>query len=153
MRLLLLLSLSTLACPSFANGPAPADPDLAKARAFFQRYVALEQAFDPSLADLYADDALIRASQLLPNGRTKTMPIPASHYKKLIRQAMQIARERDDKRIYTEVRYAKEPRGVRVRAKRFFVLEETQYPFAALLGPWRDGEWRILEEFTLSQPK
>jgi hypothetical protein len=39
---------------------AAADASIDQAKQLFDRYVALEHAFDPAVADLYADDARIR---------------------------------------------------------------------------------------------
>ena len=38
------------------------------AQAFFDRYVALGERYDPRLADLYTDDARIRSTRRYPNG-------------------------------------------------------------------------------------
>lgn len=153
MRTLLVLAALLVALPATAAEPSSSDPQLDKARAMFRRYVALDQSFDPALADLYADEAQIRTAKLLPTGKTQTFPIPAPQYKELVRYAAELARKQGDKRIYTEVRYDKEARGVRVNAVRISLLKKDRNWVSILFGPSRGGEWRILEESTLSRAK
>jgi hypothetical protein len=39
-----------------------------EARSLFQRYSSLEADFNPAVADLYADDALIKNKRIYPTG-------------------------------------------------------------------------------------
>lgn len=145
--LLLLLPLP----PASAEGPKPTSSQLEKARALFQRYIDLEQSFDPALADLYADDALIRNTKVRPGGREYTIPIPAHQYKELLRHAIKIAQEKGDKRVYSGIEYVADARGVRMNALRISLLEETSTPVSIVFGPWHDGRWLVLEESTLDR--
>jgi len=56
---------------------AYADSRIEKAKALFTRYVELEKEFDPSVADLYSDDAVIRNTRRYPNAQVRTIEIPA----------------------------------------------------------------------------
>jgi len=48
------------------------------ARQLFERYVALGQAYDTRLADLYSDDALIRNKRTYPTGEVRNYTSPIS---------------------------------------------------------------------------
>ena len=132
--------------------PAPAATPVAEARALFERYVSLEQAFDPAVADLYADDALIRNRRTYPTGEVRELRIPAPQYKELIRTAMPLAKARRDTSSYSDVKYVEEGSRVRVTATRFSNLKQYSSPLSLLVGPTEGGMWRIYEELSESQP-
>jgi hypothetical protein len=132
--------------------PAAPAPALAEARRLFDRYVALEEAFDPAVADLYADDAVIQNKRKYPDGQVKTMSLPAPKYKQLIRAAMPAAKARNDRNKYADVRYTPEGAGVRITAQRFSELKKYTSPLSLLVKPDAKGTWFIYEELSESQP-
>jgi hypothetical protein len=162
MRLLAIATLGYLvlvaASADAANdGPKPkpaasTKPAIAEARRLFERYVALEKAFDPAAADLYADEAVIQNKRKYPDGQVKTMTMPAPRYKALIRSAMPAAKARDDRNTYSDVRYSAEGAGVRITAQRFSELKKYTSPLSMLVKPDARGAWLIYEELSESQP-
>lgn len=132
---------------------APAAPALAEAKKLFDQYVSLEQAFDPAVADLYADEAVIQNRRRYPDGQEKTMSLPAPKYKALIRAAMPTAKARGDKNSYSDVKYAPAERGgVRITAQRFSELKKYTSPLSLLVKADARGKWLIYEELSESQP-
>jgi hypothetical protein len=134
-----------------AAEPAP-DDRVARAKGVFERYVVLGKAFDPSLADLYADDARIRNRRTYPTGEVGVRSLPAPKYKELIRSAMALAKERGDTSTYSDVRYEIEGDGVRITADRFSNLKQYHSPISLLVKPNVSGDWLIVEELSESQP-
>ena len=132
--------------------PAATAAAIAEARRLFKRYVALEQAFDPAAADLYADEAVIQNKRKYPDGQVKTMSMPAPKYKALIRSAMPAAKARNDRSTYSDVRYSAEGAGVRITAQRFSELKKYTSPLSMLVKPDARGAWLIFEELSESQP-
>ena len=63
----------------------------AAAKQLFERYIALGHVYDVSIADLYADDAVIKNKRTYPTGEVRELTMPAANYKTLIRQAMRTA--------------------------------------------------------------
>jgi hypothetical protein len=122
------------------------------AKVLFDRYVQLGNAFDPAIADLYADDALIKNTRTYPNGQVRELTMPALQYKMLIRQAMPLAKAKGDTSSYSEVTFDQEGSGVRVRATRFSNLKKYSSPISLLLAPDNSGRWLIREEISESQP-
>jgi len=59
---------------------APTADARAKAERLLERYIALEAAFDPAVADLYADDAVIRNRRTYPTGEVHEVTAPAAQY-------------------------------------------------------------------------
>lgn len=124
----------------------------AKAKDLFERYVALEHAFDPAVADLYSDDAKIQNTRTYPTGDKRTLTIPALDYKKLIRGAMPLAKARGDTSSYSDVKYTAEGDRVRITCTRFSGLKKYSSPLSLLVGADKDGNWLIFEEISESQP-
>jgi hypothetical protein len=131
---------------------APAQASETAARQLFERYVALGHAYDPSLADLYADDALIRNKRTYPTGEIRELTMPAAKYKALIRSAMPLAKARGDRNTFSDVSYAAEGDRVRIRASRFSELKKYTSPISLLVGPSANGTWLIYEEVSESRP-
>lgn len=127
-------------------------PQETRARAVFDEYVRLGEAFDPTMADLYADTAKISNRRVFPDGTAREMSMPAPSYKTLLRQVMPTAKERNDVSRYSEVRYSVEGDNVRIHATRYSVMKDYSAPHTLLVGPDTDGTWRILEESGESRP-
>src|SRR6185436_7429246 len=112
---LFVAALTTLAA---AQGAPPAEAR-AKAEALWNRYVALEAAFDPAVADLYADDAVIRNKRTYPTGEVREATVPAAQYKALIRQAIPLAKAQNDISRYSGCTYTAAGPRVRITCARF----------------------------------
>ena len=143
-----ILTSLVIACASVAIA---ADPT-AKAKEFFERYIALEHAFDPAAADLYSDDAKIQNTRTYPTGEKRTFTMPAADYKKLIKVAMPLAKARGDTSTYSDTKYTPEGDRVRINCTRFSELKKYSSPLSLLVGPDKDGKWLIFEEISESQP-
>ena len=134
---------------AFGTAPALA---AGEAKLLFDRYVKLEQDFNPAAADLYADDAVIKNRRIYPNGQVREMTFPATQYKALVRQAMPLAKARGDTNSYSDVTFTQEGDGVRIRATRFSNLKQYSSPLSLLVRPGKNGEWLSREELSESQP-
>jgi hypothetical protein len=119
---------------------------IAKAKAFFARYVQLEHAFDPAQADLYRDDAVIVNKRVYPNGKTIETPIPALRYKHYIRTGMAEAKQKGDISNYSNESCTVEGDKVRIKVTRYSVLKKYSSPMSQLVGPDAQGNWVIYEE-------
>ncbi|MBX3710866.1 MAG: hypothetical protein KF800_02745 [Lysobacter sp.] len=152
--LLTLFATSAPSLPVHAAKPArtQASPQEANARALFEQFVQLGEAFDPALADLYADTAKISNRRVFPDGTSREMAMPAPSYKTLLRQVMPVAKEQNDVSRYSDVRYAVEGENVRIDATRHSVMKDYSAPHTLLVGPDTDGTWRVLEESGESRP-
>lgn len=152
--LLALFATTVPALTAHAGKPAKtqASPQEANARALFEQFVRLGEAFDPALADLYADTAKISNRRIFPDGTTREMAMPAPSYKTLLRQVMPVAKARNDVSRYSEVRYTVEGDNVRITATRYSVMKDYSAPHTLLVGPDSDGTWRVLEEAGESRP-
>jgi hypothetical protein len=123
-----------------------------KAEQLWNRYVALEAAFDPAVADLYAEDAVIRNRRTYPTGEVREATVPAAQYKLLVRQAIPLAKARNDISRYSGCTYAADGPRVRIVCARFSVLKNYTSPISMLVGPGPGGAWLIFEELSESRP-
>jgi hypothetical protein len=130
---------------------AQSDPDVAAAEAFFDRYSALGDAYDPAVASQYADDAVIESLRRYPNGTTRTIRLTGAEYKRVIRAAMPLARARGDRDTYSGVSFVPEGDGIRIRCTRYSELKQYASPFELVLAK-RGGRLRIVKEYSETQP-
>src|SRR5262245_64505124 len=86
---------------------------------FFDRFVALGGAYDASVADLYADDALIQSVRRYPDGRARTFRFVGVEYKRIIASAMPLARRRGDRDRYSNVTISMESDRPHIRCRRY----------------------------------
>jgi hypothetical protein len=142
-----LLSLAGVPLPP-SQSTAPVD----QAKALFTRFVELEQAYDIAVADLYADDAVIKNKRTYPTGEVRELTIPPAQYKQLLRQAMPLAKARGDRSTYSKCGYKAEGANVRISCSRYSELKKYTSPYTLLVGPGRAGKWQILEELSESRP-
>jgi hypothetical protein len=122
------------------------------AQSVFASYQSLERAFSPDVADLYCDTAVIRNVRTYPDGQQRTLEMPASKYKALIRAAMPLAKAKGDYSTYSKVAYAPEGENVRITATRYSVVKQYSSPISLLVGSCNGGDWALLEELSQSQP-
>ena len=147
----LVVALTLLAPTSEAAAKKDKDPRIAKAQELFERYVTLEQSFNPAIANLYSDDAVIRNKRTSADGDVRETETPALKHKEKIRVAMPFAKARGDVNGYTEIAYTVEGDGVRITAQRFSERKKSFTPISILVKPNSSGEWLIHEEITESQ--
>lgn len=142
---ILVLACALVAAPALAQGPSQAE-------SLFAQYQSREKAFDPAVADLYCDTALIRNVRTYPDGQQRTLELPAAKYKALIRMAMPLAEAKGDFSTYSNPLFRPEGGNVRVTATRYSVLKKYSSPMSLLVGKCSDGTVGILEELGESQP-
>ena len=138
--------------PADMSATPQESPQESKARAVFEEFVQLGEAFDLALVDLYADTAKISNRRVFPDGTSREMDMPAASYKPLLRRVMPVAKEQNDVSRYSDVRYTVEGGNVRITATRYSVMKDYSAPHSLLVGPDADGTWRVLEESGESRP-
>ncbi len=129
-----------------ASGALAEDQRVAAAQTFFARYQRLERNFDPELASLYAKDSVIWVTRIYSNNVVRQLKIPGDLYRQALRESMEHAEQRGDYNEYSDVRFDPQPGGVRIRAMRYNVWRDYRSPYAALVRPGGDGNWRIVDE-------
>jgi len=140
---------SALAAGAFAQQLAPVE-----GTRFFQTYITLSEAYDVSVADLYADDARIRSVRRYPTGQDRAMEVDGTKWKSLLRAAMPLAKAKGDRSEFRNIRAESAGDMVRIRADRYAVLKcywDRQY--FMLIGRRPDGRMQIVEEYMETRPE
>jgi hypothetical protein len=144
----LLLTVAVLAASPAQERP---DASLERARQVIESYVTLERAYDPRLADLYADEAVIKSNQSGPNGESQWATAQGWQYKKMVRDAMPKFRSMGFKASYSGARYEMAGKNVRVSAVQYVDKSRSSNPIQWTIGPGRTSQWLILEQVTVQR--
>jgi hypothetical protein len=145
---LTVLILFAIVQPSSCDTTAPE----ARARTFFARFVEISHAFDPAVADLYADEARIVSVRKYPHGAERTLQMPGVEYKALLRSAMPLAQACGDTNTYADVLYQRQGARMWICATRYSALKQYSSPYSPLVGPDASGTWLIYEEYSVTRP-
>jgi hypothetical protein len=161
MKKALVLILALCACGQIAAASKTAASSagskaelIAKAKAFFQHYVELEHGFDPAIADLYSNDATIKNTQYMKDGKIFPRTVEVAKYKQTLRDYMKTkARQVGDVSNYSNDTYTPEGSRVRIKVTRYSSIEKLSSPVSLLVGPDATGKWLIYEELSESHLK
>ena len=121
--------------------------DLAAARATFDRFVELEAAFDPRVAELYADDGIVIERVEVEGVERRTREIPMRRYKALIAAAFADHRHAPETATHSQIRLERfAPGWVRVRTLRRSSASRAASDYEIVVRAGSDGVWRIVKE-------
>ena len=95
--------------------------DLQEGRRFFDRYIALGNSYNPSLATLYADSAAIKTTRRYPTGQIRSLELTGTQWKTLLQKAMPLAKAQGDRSEFKNVRFEAIGDDIRVKADRYSV--------------------------------
>lgn len=134
------------------SGIAAAAPETPEE--FFQRFVETGHRFDPSVANLYADNASIRMYRRYPHGLERSMEMSGAEWKVLLHKVMPLARAKNDKSTYTNVRFVSLGGKVKITADRYAVRKcYTDPSYYLFIEKQPDGGYRVIEEYFETEPK
>jgi hypothetical protein len=147
-RMMYFLVLFALANASLAAQTAPAG----SAQELWKSYQDLGSRFDPSLADLYADDAVVRNTRRYPDGHTRTLEWSGKEYQSLVRQAMPLARSRGDLDLYSNVQFKVIGDRTQITATRYSTSKRYYAPHELITENVKGEGWKIVAETGQSRP-
>ena len=120
---------------------------------FFQRYVELGDAFDPSVANLYSDKAIIHAYRVYPHGLERNMEMTGAQWKQLITKVMPLAKSQNDKSTFSKVEINEFDGGFKIKADRYSVRKcYTDTGYYMVVKPDGNGSLKIFEEYMETKP-
>jgi len=122
-----------------------------QAQALFKQYQALEDTYDATLQNLYANTADIRMLKIHPDGQQEGLHIPINQYKQRLDQLMPLAKANSDKGLYYGIEYVPMTQFVQIKSKRK-ALPSNETGFVHLVvGPsdpkHPENRWQIYEEY------
>lgn len=124
-----------------------------KPEEFFSRYMHLGNTFDPTVADLYDDDAQILAYRVYPHGLERNMELTGAQWKGLVKKVMPLAKEKNDKSTFSNVVITKIEDGFKIKADRYSVSKcYTDSGYYMVLKLNQDGSLVIVKEYMETKP-
>ncbi len=124
------------------------------AKVLFDKYVQLSDNFDPSLAELYFDEAEIHAYRKYPYGTERAMELKGAQWKQLLTRAMPLAKAQNDKSIFSEVAISNYGNGFKIKANRYSNRKcYTDTGYYMVVAPNDVGKLQIIEEYSETQPQ
>jgi len=151
-RLSFLVLLAATALAVAASAAENEDPKIARAKDVFERYVALMEAFAPAVGQLYADDAKVHTVQVSPGGEEQKAETSGRQWKAVVRQLLPSAKRVNDRSTFSDVKARVDGENVRIEAKRHWLRTDFRSDFWMVIGPDATGEWKILEEHSVTRP-
>ena len=109
----------------------------------------LADEFNPLMANLYSDYALIQNTVINSDGSQKTRVIPAPYYKSILSNAMQMAKDMGDTYTYSDLEFKMEGKRVRVTYVRHSHLRDYSSPVSMLMGIEDDEAGIVYEELSV----
>ena len=130
---------------------AHSDEPLNAAKGVYDRYVQYTCNFDPSVAQLYAEEALVQMTRKYPDGTSQTRTVPSGKHKEFIRAILPIAKQRGDTCRFSDAEYKQEGGDkVRINVKQYSDLGK-YWSDVSLLVVKVDDQWLITEDVTVSE--
>ncbi|MEM7196004.1 MAG: hypothetical protein AAF402_13725 [Pseudomonadota bacterium] len=118
---------------------------------FFQLYESKWREFDPSVVDLYSDDATIIAVRNMEDGVEQTLKIDGTRYKELAVSTMDLARRRGDSSEYSNVRVESTGNAAKISATRYSTVKCFEDPnYYMVVERQTNGVLLIIEEYAES---
>lgn len=131
-----------------------AEDAVVEAQRLFKQYTEMERAFDPSLGELFAPNAVIKDVRVYQDGQTKTITWSGNDYKQVLRAGLPVAKIRNDMNNYSAMTYTRDGANVRIKGTRHSLLKKYSAPFELVVAPSNangKSTWKIVEELTQSE--
>ena len=119
MKTFLKVMVLLIVCFSFV----PAHAGTKEYKKFFKRYDARSKKFDVKVAEMYSDDANIRALQKRDDGTEKIMKMTSSQWKEMIKDIMPYAKKRGDISNFKNIKVEETGNRAKISASRYSKLK------------------------------
>ncbi|HET9880135.1 MAG TPA: hypothetical protein VFS81_00135 [Candidatus Binatia bacterium] len=127
--------------------------DLQEGQRFFDRYVALGNSYNPSIATLYADSAAIKTTRRYPTGQIRSLELTGAQWKDLIQKAMPLAKAQGDRSEFKNARFEAVGDDIRVKADRYSVRKCYWDRGYYMVIRRTAAGLQIVEEYSETQPE
>lgn len=130
-----------------ASGEISSEAAIAAAKALFQKYVALERAFDPAQGNLYAPNAQV----IMLGIQGQKVSFDGAMMKDMIKKSMPLAKVRNDTAEYTNVTYTADGPYVTIKCTRHSNLKNYDAPHLIVVASRDQKNWFIVQEVARPQ--
>lgn len=116
------------------------------ALAFFNKVVKAGNTYSDNLLSMYSDDAKIIREVIKPDGQLVDIPFTGRDYKGQLKISSAMAKLRNYKNIYSNVKIAKVSKGYRIDAMRKPSLSDYKLKTYMVVEKQPNGKWQVVEE-------
>lgn len=138
-KILLTLVILMLGLGAFAN-------DQQDAMTFFNNFIKASNSYSPSITKMYSDNAKIIREVIKPDGKLVDIPFSISDYRKQMKLSAKLAKMRNYKNYYYNIKVEKVPNGYRIDSMRKPSLSDYKLKSTMVVQKQPDGSWLIVEE-------
>lgn len=138
-KILLLLVIFLIGTCSFAN-------EQQDALNFFNSYVQASNSYSPALLGMYSDNAKIVRQIIKPNGQLVNANFSIADYRKQMKISVKLAKLRNYKNYYSNIKVTKVPSGYRIDSMRKPSLSDYKLKSSMVVSKDPNGKWLITEE-------
>jgi hypothetical protein len=125
----------------------------ADGKAFWEHVLHLVDQYDPAVADLYADDAVLKNVFVDANGKKRETSMEPARFKALLRAQLPPLRGSGRHSVYSACTYAPVVQGLRIECERRPGPQEPAHHVSVLVSRDVRGRWQIREEIsTIREP-
>jgi endonuclease YncB( thermonuclease family) len=125
---------------------------LSSPQEFIEECYERSKNFDLAVTECYSDKAEVAYNIYYPNGTTRTLELSGVQVKKLIAEAMPVAKQLNDYNTLSNVTYTAKGKRFQISATRYSERKKYYSPIYFLVGRDASGAWKIYEEISESQP-
>lgn len=113
---------------------------------FFNNYINASNNYSPALLKMYSDDAKIIRQVIKPDGTTADAHFSAQDYKKQMKISAKLAKLKNYKNYYSNIKVIKVPDGYRIDSMRKPSASDYKLKSRMVVKKQPDGKWLIMEE-------
>ena len=120
--------------------------DIQDVQSFFNRYVEAANSYSCDYFDYYSNDAKIFRVVEKPDGSEQSVNIPLERYKSEAKKSSKLARLRQYKNKYFNVKILPHGKDYKIVAMRMPSTSDYKIPAYFIIGKDYNGDWKIKEE-------
>lgn len=113
---------------------------------FFDSFVNASNTYSPALLDMYSDNAKIIREVVKPNGKTADAHFSAVDYKRQLKLSSQLAKMRNYKNYYSDIKVTKVSNGYKIDSMRKPSASDYKLKSSMVVQKQSNGKWLIVEE-------
>lgn len=113
---------------------------------FFNEYVNAANSYSCNYFDFYTNNAKIIRVVEKPDGTQESVFIPLEKYKREAKKSTKLAKLRNYKNKYLNIKITKQGEDYKIAAMRMPSTSDYKIPAHFIVGKDSDGNWKIKEE-------
>lgn len=113
---------------------------------FFMGFVSASNNYSPSLPKMYSDNAKIIRQVVKPDGKLVNVPFSINDYRKQMKISAKIAKIRNYKNYYSNIKVTEVANGYKIDADRKPSPSDYKLKSSTIVQKQPNGKWLIIQE-------